>query len=337
MANYTIIGGDQKEYGPISGDDVRQWIAEGRLNEQSLAKGEGDAEFRTLEKFPELASAFAPTSPIPDTPPPLGGTTGTTITVSESEYDLDILGCITNGWEIVKNNFGTLFVTALIVILIEGAIGAMGSIPLAGPIFTIANLVIAGPLMGGLFYVFLRTIRGGTGEVGDVFTGFRKNFGQLFLGHLVPGLLMGLCMVPFVAVLAFTLVPLFAHGQFGQPGLSQEQMVQALMNALSKVSIWPLVLTGFICIIPLIYLQTCWAFTLPLIIDKELNFWTAMNTSRKQVGKHWWHVFGLVILVGLLNVAGVLVCCVGVLFTMPVGFAALMFAYETIFTERHAA
>ena len=107
------------------------------------------------------------------------------------------------------------------------------------------------------------------------------------------------------------------------------------MNALSKVSIWPLVLTGFICIIPLIYLQTCWAFTLPLIIDKELNFWTAMKTSRKQVGKHWWHVFGLVILIGLLNVAGMLVCCVGVLFTMPIGFAALMFAYETIFTERH--
>ena len=34
MANYTIIGGDTKEYGPISADDVRQWISEGRLNAQ---------------------------------------------------------------------------------------------------------------------------------------------------------------------------------------------------------------------------------------------------------------------------------------------------------------
>ncbi len=32
-----------------------------------------------------------------------------------------------------------------------------------------------------------------------------------------------------------------------------------------------------------------------------------------------------------------MVCCVGVLFTMPVGFAALMFAYETIFSEGQAA
>ena len=32
MATYTIIGGDQKEYGPVTGDDLRQWMAEGRLN-----------------------------------------------------------------------------------------------------------------------------------------------------------------------------------------------------------------------------------------------------------------------------------------------------------------
>ena len=67
---YTIIGGDQKEYGPISADDVRQWIAEGRLNAQSLMKGAGDAAFRPLEKFPEFADAFASKPDAPDTPPP---------------------------------------------------------------------------------------------------------------------------------------------------------------------------------------------------------------------------------------------------------------------------
>ena len=57
---YIIIGGDGKEYGPISADDVRQWIAEGRLNEQTLVKAKGDAQFRPLEKFPEFAGTFAP-------------------------------------------------------------------------------------------------------------------------------------------------------------------------------------------------------------------------------------------------------------------------------------
>lgn len=60
MANYLIIGGDGKEYGPVTEADVRQWIAEGRLNGKSLAKSESDAEFRALETFPEFADVFAP-------------------------------------------------------------------------------------------------------------------------------------------------------------------------------------------------------------------------------------------------------------------------------------
>ena len=53
--------------------------------------------------------------------------------------------------------------------------------------------------------------------------------------------------------------------------------------------------------------------------------------SRKMVNKHWWQIFGLVILISLLNVAGLCACCVGLLFTIPIGIAALMIAYETIF------
>lgn len=71
MANYTIIGADQKQYGPITETDIRKWFSEGRLNDQTLAKGEGDAEFRPLSAFPELANIFsAPISSL--TPPPFG-------------------------------------------------------------------------------------------------------------------------------------------------------------------------------------------------------------------------------------------------------------------------
>jgi hypothetical protein len=71
MANYTIIGGDGKQYGPITEGDLRKWIAEGRLNVQSLAKAESDAEFRPLSTFPELADAFAPQAPPPGIAPML--------------------------------------------------------------------------------------------------------------------------------------------------------------------------------------------------------------------------------------------------------------------------
>lgn len=71
MANYLIIGGDGKEYGPVTDADVRQWITEGRLNAQTLAKGEGDAELRPLSAFPEFATTL--TTGAPTTIAPLSG------------------------------------------------------------------------------------------------------------------------------------------------------------------------------------------------------------------------------------------------------------------------
>jgi hypothetical protein len=68
MAIYTIIGGDQKEYGSVTSDDLRKWITDGRLNAQSLAKEENDTEWRPLSAFPEFADVLA-TGSAP--PPPL--------------------------------------------------------------------------------------------------------------------------------------------------------------------------------------------------------------------------------------------------------------------------
>ena len=331
MANYIIIGGDQKEYGPITATDIALWIGEGRLNEHSMMKEEGAAEFRPLGSFPEFAGAFTAKAPLPGTPPAFARATGPA-NWDERDYELDIVGCVSRGWELLKNNFGLLFVAALIFALVEGLIAGLGNIPFIGFIFSIANLVIAGPLMGGLYYVFIQTVRSQPAEVGDVFSGFRRAFGQLFLGHIVPALLMGLFMIPVIIVAIIELMPLLAQLQS-----SQAADPQALAHALSPTSLMLLLAAFVICLIPVIYFSVCWMFTLPLIMDREMDFWTAMGTSRKMVRKHWWLLFGLVILVSLLNLVGLLACCIGVLFTAPIGFAALMYAYETIFSEGPAA
>ena len=246
---------------------------------------------------------------------------------------MDILGCLTQGWELVKNNMGVLFVGALIYLLIEVAIGGLSGIPLIGSLFSIANFIISGPLVGGLFYLFIRAIRNEAAEVGDLFSGFRRGFGQLFLGTLVQSLLIGICMLPFIILFLVKFFPLIGHFHHLQPGTPPDRETIAALESILLTTL-PVLL---VCAIPAIYLSVSWKFTLPLIIDQEMDFWTAMKTSRKQVGRHWWHVFGLLVLIGLLNVVGVLLCCVGLLFTIPVGIAALMFAYETIFSGRRAA
>ena len=324
MANYTIIGGDQKEYGPITADDVRQWITEGRLGKQSLMKAESDAEFRPLEKFPEFASAFTAAGSSPN-PPGFGDWPG-------HDYELDMGGCISRGWDLVKNNLGLMLGSILIYFGIEIALSVLGKIPLIGFVFSLVNFFITGALMGGLYYVYLQAIRSQPVQTGDVFAGFRKAFWQLFLGYIVPALLAGLCLIPFLVVFIIKIIPVL--GQMPSENLTQNDLLKILPAI--EASAWVSVPVLFVCMIPMLYLQTSWIFTLPLIIDKQMDFWTAMKTSWKMVGKHWWQVFGLVVLVGVLNIVGVLMCCVGLLFTLPVGFAALMHAYETIFSERRA-
>jgi hypothetical protein len=60
MNLYRIIGGDGKEYGPITADQMRQWLAEGRLNAQTRVLVEGTAEWKTLGELPEFGGIAAP-------------------------------------------------------------------------------------------------------------------------------------------------------------------------------------------------------------------------------------------------------------------------------------
>jgi polyferredoxin len=57
---YKIIGADQNQYGPVSAEEMRQWIAEGRVNAQTLIQAEGQADWRPLSSFPEFATVAQP-------------------------------------------------------------------------------------------------------------------------------------------------------------------------------------------------------------------------------------------------------------------------------------
>jgi hypothetical protein len=66
---YKIIGTDQRQYGPITADVLRGWIAQGRVNGQTQIQAEGSSDWRPISEFPEFATALSgPVSPPP--PPP---------------------------------------------------------------------------------------------------------------------------------------------------------------------------------------------------------------------------------------------------------------------------
>jgi len=69
MAAYKIVGADQKEYGPVTEEQIRQWIADGRANAQTRAKLE-DGPWQALSNFPEFTAALGPAEPAVSPPPP---------------------------------------------------------------------------------------------------------------------------------------------------------------------------------------------------------------------------------------------------------------------------
>ena len=60
---YKILGADKKEYGPVSAEQVRQWITERRLDGQTQVQAEGTTEWRLLGSLPEFSSALTSVLP----------------------------------------------------------------------------------------------------------------------------------------------------------------------------------------------------------------------------------------------------------------------------------
>ena len=67
---YKILGADQKEYGPVTLEQLQQWVREGRANAQTLVQGPNSTEWKPAGTLPELAGLFAamPAAPVYSTP-----------------------------------------------------------------------------------------------------------------------------------------------------------------------------------------------------------------------------------------------------------------------------
>src|SRR5258707_8604159 len=107
----------------------------------------------------------------------------------------------------------------------------------------------------------------------------------------------------------------------------------ALVNlAMAGLVKWLLTTLGLaLCILPGIYLAVGYMFALPLVIDKKMEFWTAMEVSRRVAHAHWWSLFGLAIVLILVALCGFLLCGIGALISIPVASVALMYVYEDLF------
>src|SRR4051812_8878292 len=60
---YKFIGADGLQYGPVSIDLIRRWLAEHRLRAETLVQAEGSPDWKPLSSFPELAAELRAVPP----------------------------------------------------------------------------------------------------------------------------------------------------------------------------------------------------------------------------------------------------------------------------------
>jgi uncharacterized membrane protein len=87
----------------------------------------------------------------------------------------------------------------------------------------------------------------------------------------------------------------------------------------------------FLIIIPGIYLAIAYCMTMPLIADRRLGPWQAIETSRKAVTKRWFQYFLLLLVVGLVVFVSALPLGIGLVWTAPWAINVIGVVYRRTF------
>ena len=189
-------------------------------------------------------------------------------------------------------------------------LGILTAAGLIGVVIPAAQLLVQGPLMGGLILMILKLSREGHAEVGDVFLGF-QNYGWLLLVTVVQGAVIFAASIPGLIMLIIGAVMMTQES--GEMGVGLMVGGGILM---------------FVLMIPAVALTN---FALYLVADRRGTFGEAFLAGFKGAKKNFWGIFAMMIVIGLASMLGVITCGLGLLFTIPWSLAVMVKAYEQIF------
>ena len=72
-------------------------------------------------------------------------------------------------------------------------------------------------------------------------------------------------------------------------------------------------------------------FAVPLMLEKNLSIIDAFEASRKAVTHHWFKLFGLLFVMGLILFLSMLPLGIGLIWTMPMMMAVIGVLYRRMF------
>ncbi len=193
----------------------------------------------------------------------------------------------------------------------------------ASSITSVLSAVVSVPLSVGFFIFANKVSTGRNAQFADFFGGF-KSFIPLMLNYLVIVLLALLVFSPgiiyfFISVDFFSEITSWAN---------QIEIMTKLMGLLITLPV--VIILFFVSLLVWLYFGVSFILSQQLIVFNGLDFWSSIKTSMKLVSKKWFSFFGFLIVIGLINILGMLCLFFGLLVTVPATICAIYAAYEDI-------
>ena len=224
---------------------------------------------------------------------------------------IDATGCISNAWEMIKPNYWLFFGISLLTYVLIACIPCL-------------NVILMGPVMGGVYYTAFRAMRGEPIEFGMMFKGFER-----FLPLMVVGIVQS---VPSIIYQMFDISIRISNASLGSilQGRSSGDGDLAIAGGYLAV----IVIVSLLLMIFAIVWGISFAFAIPIIVENEnMSPIDALKLSARAA---WSNVGGIVVLAilsFLVAFVGVLALCIGVFFVLPVIWVAWAFAYRQVFPD----
>lgn len=156
-------------------------------------------------------------------------------------------------------------------------------------------------------------------------------------GQLLLSLLIGALTYPFFA----GILMIGIRRAVGQPvavglvfGCFGHTLALAITGALMTVLVH---LGTLLLILPGLYLSVAYLLAMPLVVERGLSPWQAMEASRKAISQHWFKVFGLLLLLGAILLVSALPLGIGLIWSLPLAVATFGVLYREIFGVLPAA
>lgn len=212
--------------------------------------------------------------------------------------------CLKEGWATIKDQYWLFLGITFVAMLVGGAI----------------PVVLVGAMTCGLYMCLFAKMRGEPVEFGMLFKGF-----DYFTQGLVAAAIQ---TVPVILVIGAGQVIFVAFSLIVMP--SQRG------DAPSPLFFVGLVVFVLLVVIVSMAIHSVFLFAYPLIVDRKLSGLEATKLSYRAALQNIGGIIGLMLMLFGLAILGILACYVGILFVLPISFAAYAAAYRRVFPDTGA-